>query len=546
MVGGVRARLAILMAAVLLVLVVACANVANLSLARAASREREIGIRAAIGAGPRRIARQLLTESLLLAAAGGAAGLLLARQAIVVLKVLLPPDTPRLADVHLDWRVLCFTAAVALVSGCAFGLAPVAHAWRLRLRAAIDAGGRGSRRSVGWPVRAGLTIAQVACAVLLVIAAGLLARSLWALSHADPGFRPEHVVTAVLSPTDVVCGSPERCLAFYRRLEGELAAAPGIGAVGVVNTLPLTGSVVKRSLEVQGRTGPAPLFWLHAATPGYFDALGIRVEAGRGLTQEDVSSDAPVAVVSAATARKFWPGMSPIGQHVRFVGVPDWRRIVGVVADVRAFDLTRSVPEWIDGTVYVPHGPRGTMEDGRMPTTMTLVARTALPEGQVAALVRTASGGPGGQVAVSAVRSMERVVAEAVAAPAATTSLLVLLAVLALTLGCIGVYGVLSFLVSRQTRDLGVRLALGALPRDVFWLVLREGAALCAAGIALGVAGAAALTRWLSSELYGVSPMDPVTYAGVVGAVALATFVACYVPTRRAMGVDPLVALRES
>jgi putative ABC transport system permease protein len=281
-------------------------------------------------------------------------------------------------------------------------------------------------------------------------------------------------------------------------------------------------------------------------TPGYFEVLGIRVESGRGLTREDVSADAPVAVVSAATARRFWPGETPLGRHVRFVGDPGWRTIVGVVADVRAYDLTRSVPGWIDGTVYVPHGPRGTMEDGRMPTTMTVVARTSLPHGQVGALVRAAAGTSHAQVAVSAVRSMEDVVAEAVAAPAATASLLVLMAAVALTLGCIGVYGVLSFLVSRQTRDLGIRLALGALPRDVFWLVLREGAMLCGAGIVLGVLGAAALTRWLASELYGVSPMDPATYGGVVTAVAIVTFVACYVPTRRAMGVDPLIVLRES
>ena len=545
LVGGVRSRLLILMAAVALVLVIVCANVANLSLSRAVARERELGIRAAIGAGPRRIARQLLTESVLLSAIGAVAGLFVAVQALAVLKLVLPPDTPRLADAHLNWRVLGFTGALAVGAGCAFGLAPVVQALRIRLRVAMDGGGREGRRAIAWPIRAGLTVAQVACAVLLVIAAGLLVRSLWMLTRVDPGFTPQGVITAVVSPTGPVCRTPDGCLAFYRAFEERVQAESGVQNAALVNTLPLTGAVAKRSLELEGLGAETPLFWLHAITPEYFRVMDIRLESGRAFSRADLSSNAAVAIVPSATARRFWPGQSPLGKHVRFAGESRWHTIVGVMADVRGFDLTRNVPSWIAGAVYVPHGLNATMEDGRIPMDMTLTVRTTLGKGEVAALLRRVATGLSGQVAISEVRAMSAVVAAAVAAPAATTSLLVTMAGVALVLGCVGVYGVLSFLVSRQTRDLGIRLALGAQRRDVFWLVIKEGAALCLAGVALGVLGAVAIARWLASELYGVSPTDPAIYGTVAVVVSLVTLVACYVPTRRAMGVDPLIVLRE-
>jgi putative ABC transport system permease protein len=332
---------------------------------------------------------------------------------------------------------------------------------------------------------------------------------------------------------------------FYRAFEEKVQAASGVRGAALVNTLPLTGAVAKRSLEIEGYESESPLFWLHTITPDYFRVMDIRVETGRAFTREDASGGAPVAIVTSATAHRFWPGRSPLGRHVRFVGEPHWHTVVGVIADVRAFDLTRNVPSWVAGAVYVPHGPNATMEDGRIPTDMTLAVRTSMDTGEVASTLRRAAAEVSGQVAISDVRPMSAVVADAVAAPAATTSLLVTMAGLALTLGCIGVYGVLSFLVSRQTRDLGIRLALGAQRRDVFWLVIREGAGLCLAGIVLGVAGAMAMTRWLSSELYGISPTDPATYIAVAGMVSLVTLIACYVPTRRAMGVDPLIVLRD-
>jgi predicted permease len=545
LVGGVRSRLLILMASVALVLVIVCANIANLSLSRAVARERELGIRAAIGAGPRRIARQLLTESVLLSAIGAVAGLFVAMQALAVLKLVLPADTARLADAHLNWRVLGFTGALAVGAGCAFGLAPVVQALRIRLRIATAGGGREGRQAIAWPIRIGLTVAQVACAVLLVIAAGLLVRSLWMLTRIDPGFTAEGVTTTVVSPTGPVCRTPDACVAFYRAFEERVQAAPGIRNAALVNTLPLTGAVAKRSLELEGLAAETPLFWLHTITPGYFRVMGMRLESGRAFTRADLSGNAAVAIVPSATARRFWPGESPLGKQVRFAGESRWRSIVGVTADVRGFDLTRNVPSWMAGAVYVPYGLDATMEDGRIPVDMTLAVRTGMGEGAVAELVRRVATGLSGQVAFSEVKPMTAIVADAVAAPAATTSLLVTMASLALVLGCVGVYGVLSFLVSRQTRDLGIRVALGAQRRDVFWLVIKEGAALCLAGVALGVLGAMALARWLASELYGVSPTDPATYGSVAVAVSIVTLLACYVPTRRAMRVDPLTVLRE-
>jgi putative ABC transport system permease protein len=549
LVGDVRPRLLIMIAAVALVLVIACANVTNLCLSRAASREREIGIRTAIGASPRRIARQMLTESLVLALLGAAVGLLVATQALAVLKLVLPADTPRLAEVRLNWRVLGFTGGLAILTGCVVGLAPALQALRLRVLAALGSGAReGGRAVAGW-LRAALTVAQVACAVLLVIAAGLLVRSLWILSKSDPGFRADQVVTARISPTESLCSTVERCLAFYRILESQVQSSPDIVGAALVNTLPLTGAVAKRSLELEGYTLPAsrktaPLFWMHAITPDYFRVMDIRVETGRAFTREDLTGP-PVALVSSSTARRFWPGENPVGRHVRFIGERRWHAIVGVVSDVRAYDLRKSVPDWIDGTLYVPHGPNATMEDGRIPTDMTLTIRTATDGGRISAMLRRVVSATSGDVVVGEVRSMRAVLAEAAAAPAATTSVLVTMAGLALVLGGIGVYGVLSFLVSRQTRDFGIRLALGAQRRDVFWLVIKQGATLSAAGIAVGVVGALGTTRWLRSELHGVSPLDPVTYAAVAIAVSVVALMACYVPTRRAMGVDPLIVLRD-
>jgi len=310
----------------------------------------------------------------------------------------------------------------------------------------------------------------------------------------------------------------------------------------------LGGRVSKRSLEIEGFVASAdqvlPLFWLDVVTPEYFRVMGIPLLSGRWFAAADESGNAPVAVMTASSAQRFWPGRNAVGQHIRFARDNEWRTVVGVIADVRAYDLQRNIPDWIKGTVYVPYNPKATLEAGGVPAEMTIAVRTTLDEAQTAAMLRRVVTGLNQEVPVSEVKTMSTVISEAVSTPASTMSLFVTFAGLALALAIIGVYGVLSFLVSKRTREIGIRMALGAQRRDVLWLVMKEGAKFSLTGITLGLAAAFAVTRLLSSELYGISPMDPFTYAGVAIVMAVVTLLASYVPTRRAMRVDPLIALR--
>ena len=548
MVSDVRSRLLMLLGAVALVLLIACANVANLTLSRAATREKEMSIRSALGAQRQQIVRQLLTESVLLAWLGGLLGLAFAKAGLALLKISLPPDTPRLAGVRIDWRVLAFTGSLTVLTGLIFGIAPALQSSRSAIVNALKSGGRGAAVSVSQKLRSSLAVAEVGFAVLLVISAGLLIRSFWALSHVDPGFRSEQLLTARITPNESFCSDPARCLSFYRNLLEQARSSAGVKGAALVNTLPLGGRVAKRSLDVEDYVVPpgetSPLFWLDVVTPDYFRVMGIPLLAGNGFSPADDSGNPAVAIVTAATARRFWGGKDPVGKHVRFVGETEWRTVVGVTADVRAYDLQKNIPDFIAGTAYVPYSPKSTMEDGRVPVEMTIALRTASENSQVEGTLRRIVTALNQEVPVSEVKTMEAVVAEAVSTPASTTSLFVSFAALALVLGIIGIYGVLSFLVAKRTREIGIRIALGAQPRSVLWLVMKEGAKFCFAGIALGLAGAFVVTRLLSSELYGVSAVDPVTFVGVAMVMGLVTMVACYVPARRAMAVDPLIALR--
>jgi len=547
MVADVRVRLLLLLAAVGMVLLIACTNVANLTLSRTATREKEFALRAAMGAGRRRIMRQLLTESVLLASIGGLVGLAFAFEGLTFLKALLPADTPQLMTVHMDWRVLAFTAGLAILTGLFVGLAPALETSRGQLIDSLKSGGRGEAVSVSQRLRSVLVIGEIALAVLLVIAAGLMIRSFWALSHVNPGFRPEHILTARITPNESFCSDTHRCLTFYRTVLDKVQSLPGVNGAALGNTLPLGGRVSKRSLEVEnhlespGET--APLFWLNIVTPGYFRVMGIPVLSGRGFEDPDVSG-AAVAVVTAETARRFWPGQNAIGKHIRLLDDTDWRTIVGVISDVRAYDLQHSAPQWIDGTAYVPYNPVATLENKRVPSEMTIAIRSTSESPQIAALLRENVASLSDEVPVSEVHTMAAVVSGAVSTPAATTSLFVAFAALALLLGIIGIYGVLSYLVSQRTREIGLRIALGAQRRDVLYLVMKEGAKFSLAGITIGLLGAVLVTRLMASELYGVSPLDPLTYLGVALVMAVVAFLACYVPTRRAMRVDPVIALR--
>jgi len=549
MVADVRSRLLLLLGAVGVILLIACANVANLTLSRAASRQKEIGIRSALGAGRQRIARQLLTESVLLSGVGAILGFVLAAFGLSALKSLLPADTPRLFDVHLDGRVLIFTIGLAVFSGLLFGLAPALEASRTDLTESLNAAGRGAAVSVSRRLRGSLAIAEVALSIMLVIAAGLLIRSFRALSRVDTGFHPQQLLTARITPDQSFCADPQRCISFYRDLVDRLRSKPEIRSAAVVNTLPLSGRVAKRSFDIENFSSPSlaqsqPLLWLDIVSSDYFRVMGISLVSGRSFNQSDESGGPPVVLVSATTANRFWPRGDAVGAHVRFVGEQNWRTVVGIVADIRGYDLKNNEPDFMKGTAYVPYTPAATLEDGRLPAEMTIAVRAKSDNADAANLLRRTLQASAPNIPITEFRTMQTVVSDATSTSASITLLFTSFAGIALVLGIVGVYGVLSYLVSRRRREMGVRMALGAQRRDVLWLVMKEGAKFAAGGIALGLAGAFLVARLLSSQLYGISPMDFITYISVAILVAIVTLAACYVPARRAMAIDPIIALR--
>jgi predicted permease len=548
LVSDVRARLLILLVAVALVLLIACANVANLTLSRASVREKEIAIRASMGAARHRIVGQLITETVLLAAIGGALGLFFAGIGLSLLKSALPADTPRLTDVAIDWRVLLFTAALAIFTGIVAGIAPAFQSARADLTESLKSGSRGATVSTSRRVRSILVVGELALAVLLVSGAGLLIRSLYALSHVNPGFRSENVLTARVSPNQTFCNEPGRCFSFYHDLLSGVRALPGITSAALVSTLPLDGRVSKRSAEVENYLPTndklVPLFWLNPISPAYFTTMHIPLLRGREFTEADTAGNFRTAIISAETARRFWPNQDAVGKHLRFIGQNDWCTIVGVAADVRGYNLRQNIPEFMDGIIYVPYGPGATREDGAIPAEMTLVIRSAATTPQLEQSLRNLTTTLNPEAPVSEVKPMPTILTEATSAPRSITSLFAAFAALALVLGVIGIYGVISFFVGQRTREIGIRLALGAQRRDVLKLVVHEGLTLTLTGIIAGLLAAVALTRFLGTLLYGVSPTDPADFAAVATLFAIVALAACYIPARRAMQVDPLVALR--
>jgi putative ABC transport system permease protein len=507
-----------------------------------------MAIRTALGAERVRVVRQLLTESLLLASAGGILGVIIATVGLDVLKMAMPPETPRLSEVALDWRVMGFAAGLALITGVIFGLAPALNASRLALSESLKTGGRGNATSGSQRLRTLLVIGEVALAAMLVMASGVLIRSFWTLSHVNPGFGAEHVVTARINPNNTFCADADRCVSFYRTLLDRVRALPGLGESAFVNTLPLSGRIDKRTVNLEGFVPApgrgAPLFWMHAISADYFRVMNIPLLRGRAFSPAETSSELPVAIVTAATARRFWPDDEAIGKRMRLLGEKSWRTVVGVTADVRSFDLQQNAPSFIDGIIYLPHGTSATVENGQVPASMTLTMRTTLDESQVGGMVRRAVAGLNAETAVSELKTMDDIVSESVSTPRSTTSLFVVFAGLALLLGMIGIYGVLAFFVSKRSREIGVRMALGAQRRDVLLMVMGLGAKYAVCGVALGLAGAFVSTQLIAGELYGVSPLDPLAIGAVAIVFLAVTLLACYIPARRAMRVDPLVALR--
>ena len=539
MVEGVQRPLLILFGAVAFVLLIACVNVSNLLLARATTRTGEIAVRAALGAGRRRLLTQLLAESIVLSLAGGAAGLILASWGVRALMAVAPPDLPRADAIHVDATVIAFGVTLSIVAGLVFGTAPAIVASRPDLAIFLkdvrrDGGSGGARRRL----RGVLVTAQVALALVLLAGAGLAIRSFDRLTSVDPGFRTENVLTFRINLPEATYPSLASYDQFFRDYTARIRQMPGVIAAGAVAMPPVTRSGFGGTFTIHGRPegddeGSAQI---RSVTPGYLEALSIPLRAGRLVTDQDTATGARVALVSESAAKRFWPGENPVGRQLRLhvnEGVRAPRQIVGVVGDVR----TRGMELEPVPVVYVPHSQYG-------PESMTVVVRTAGDPMAAVPPIKAALKDIAPGVAFSRASTMADLVSANVAEPRFRTLLLTIFAVVSLALAAVGLYGVVAFSVNQRRAELGLRMALGADPGDVLRLVLREGMLPVVAGILMGLGGAAMLARVMRTLLFGVDAFDPATFTVVALMLAAVALAACYVPARRATRVDPAGTLR--
>ncbi len=548
-IGDARTKLFMLLGAAGLVLVIACVNVANLLLARGATREREMAVRAGLGAGRWRICRQLLTESSLLAICGGAIGMLLAVNGLRWLKGILPVDTPRLGSVTIDWRVLAFTAGIALLTGLIFGLAPALFASRIDLTESLKMGGLHSV-TIGSShrLRNTLAIGEIALAFVLVIGAGLLVKTLWELGRVNPGFETESILTARITPNASFCAQFARCQTFYNELTDRVRAMPGVKDAAFVNVLPLDGRMNAFAADVEDHPrnpqDPAPVIFDSVITPGYLQVMGIPLLRGRTLTAADSAPGAAAnCLVTESTAKKFWPNQDPIGKHVRPVYAKGWMTIVGVVGDVHEDSLASTFPSFIDGAIFDPFGTEASTGRAR-PIEMTLVARLSGNQINFGESLQQVVASLNPEAPVSELETLRSVVTKSASGSRSTMALFAVFAGLALALGAVGIYGVLSYSVTQRRPEIGMRMALGAQREDIFRLIVGHGARLAVVGVGIGIGGALALTRLIKTMLFGVSATDPFIFIGVSILLIGVALAACYVPARKAMRVDPLAALR--
>jgi len=540
LVGTVRPALLVLLGAVSLVLLIATANIANLLLARATTRRKEMAIRAALGAGRVRLVRQLVTESLLLAGTGGLLGILVSLWGTDLLVRIGPRNLPRLYEVGIDGRVLFYTAFVSVASGFLFGLAPALQASRTGLAPALHDGARGTTDRSGRRLRNSLVVAEFALAVVLLGGAGLLIRSFQRLQSVSPGFEAEGLLTASISlPEARYPDGPARS-AFFRRLVERAGSLPGVRGAAISMALPPNLSVMSNPYTVEGSTRPegqsAPVAGHLLISPGYFRTLGVPLLRGREFTDADIEGAPGVLIIDQAMASMVFGREDPIGKHLRLGGsgpeVP-WTTIVGVVGDVKYTGLDAAEP-----TMYTPY------EQNLWWPTMYLVLRSTVKPDSLAPALRAKVVEMDPLLPVARVRSMRELLGQSVAEPRFRTLLLGMFAGLALLLAAAGIYGILSYTVGQRTQEIGIRMALGARRTDVLTLVMRQGMALACSGVGLGLLASLPLGRLLAGLLFGVAPTDATTFAAVSIVMVAAAFLACYVPARRATRVDPMVALR--
>ena len=540
-VENVRPVLLVLLGAVGCVLLIACVNIANLMLVRAAGRERELAVRLAMGAGRWRIVRQLLTESLLIAALGGAAGLLLGAWGISSLTALVPRDLLQLDQVRLNQTVFLFTLGVSVLTGLLFGLLPAMYAARTDLNRSLKEGGRSVAGSAWERARKGLLVAEVGLALVLLVGAGLMLRTLYQLTRVDLGFNAENLLAVQFALPGRVYNI-ERRLAFFRECRARIESLPGVRSASFVMSLPIEGARWGAPFIVADKAVPPPEQVPFAAyTPvsaNYFETMGIRLLAGRAFSEAEMSDEPPVTVINELLARRLWPGEDPIGKRLRQGNAESqaaWREVVGVVGDVKLNGVEQEGPL----QVYLPLAQRNSSNVG-------LVVRTTGDPHALALPVEQTIRSLDKDLPVTN-RSMDQIIGNAIARQRLTLTLLAGLALLALLLAGVGIYGVMSYAVEQRTHEIGIRVALGAQTSDVWRLIFRQGMTLAGVGVAIGVAAALALAKLvtsLSALLYGVKPTDPATFALIALLLLAVALVACWIPARRATKVDPLVALR--
>ncbi len=542
LVGDIRPALLILLGAVACVLLIACANVANLLLARATSRHKEMAIRSALGASRVRVIRQLLTESVLLSLVGGAVGLLLAVWWSDLLVALGKEDIPRAVHVGMDWRVLGFTLGVSLLTGLIFGLAPAFHSSKTELVESLKDGGRGTSEGARRNrLRNVLVVTELAIAVILLVGAGLLIQSLWRLQNVNSGLQPENLLTFNVTLPEIKYKSDKQGQ-FFIDLKQRLESTPGVASASAILPLPLSGDRFSISFEIEGqpmapKDHPSADFFTTGV--GYFKTMGIPLIKGRDFDDRDKHGSTPVIIITEAFARQYFPNEDPIGRRIK-PGISTYdnedstmREIIGVAGDVRNRDLTTApLPAYYVPQTQVPFS-----------FMVAVVKTTGEPRSLMSAVTKQVAG-MDQDIPLFGVKSMEEYLSASVAAPRFSTTLLTIFAVVALVLTVVGLYGVMSYSVAQRTNEIGIRLALGAQSRDVLLMIVKQGSTLIVLGLVIGLAGAFALTRLIASLLFGVTTKDPFTFGAVAVLLAIVALLACYVPALRATRVDPLKALR--
>jgi putative ABC transport system permease protein len=534
--GPVRPALLLISAAVGLLLLIACVNVANLLLARLVTRQREFALRAALGASSGRMIRQALTESVVLALTGGALGVLGATWGIHALRAVGPSDLPRLDEVHISAAVVLFTTSISLLTGVVFGLIPALQVSGRQFTQGLKESGRGSVPSAHKRVSGTLVVCEIAVSLTLLVCAGLVLKSFWRLIHVNPGFETGHVMSARLSLNAPAYDNTHR-ERFWRQLEERVSLLPGVQAVGATSELPLNNEHNDNPFAIEGHTYSPGEFDdanFRQVTPGFFSAMRIPVLAGRCFDQHDAETSAAVLVVNQAFGKRFFPAQNPLGKRLRVLADPlKMREIVGIVGNTSHDALSESE----HSEMYVPSAQYS-------PQTMHIVVRASTnPENLPVALREVVSALDKNET-LSAVRSMDEVLDASVAQPRFSSQLLGLFAALALLLASIGLYGLMAYFVTQRTNEIGVRMALGATRKDILTLVLKNGSLLAFTGIGLGLLVSAAATHLLTSLLFGVTPTDPQTFLGAALLLVVVALGACYIPARRATRVDPMVALR--